>query len=295
MGKVDPALSAKRAEAGRRGAEARWAKVNAGKRPEPGTWLQEIQAWRAQRPKDVAGWRIENAAAEAEGPAEMYIYDEIDGSGWWGISARDVIEALMQITAPSITLHLNSPGGDVFDAYAIYNALRNHPATVDVIVDGLAASAASYIMLAGDTIEMEPNASVMIHDAITFTYGNEADHAQSGALLGKQSGIVAQIYAERAGGTAEEWRAAMKAETWYTAEEAVAAGLADSVRSQARADAMQDNAGATKVYGDAARLTLPTATTSTSTSTGASDAGDDDIDWAAVAEQMADALEGAFE
>lgn len=295
MGKVDPALSAKRAEAGRRGAEARWAKVNAGKRPEPGTWLQEIQAWRAQRPKDVAGWRIENAAAESEGPAEMYIYDEIDGSGWWGISARDVIEALMQITAPSITLHLNSPGGDVFDAYAIYNALRNHPATVDVIVDGLAASAASYIMLAGDTIEMEPNASVMIHDAITFTYGNEADHAQSGALLGKQSGIVAQIYAERAGGTAEEWRAAMKAETWYTAEEAVAAGLADSVRSQARADAMQDNAGATKVYGDAARLTLPTATTSTSTSTGASDAGDDDIDWAAVAEQMADALEGAFE
>lgn len=295
-GQVDPALSAKRAEAGRRGAEARWAKANAGKRPEPSRWLQEIQAWRTQRPKDVAGWRIENAAAEAEGPAEMYIYDEIDGSGWWGISARDVIEALMQVTAPSINLHLNSPGGDVFDAYAIYNALRNHPATVDVIVDGLAASAASYIMLAGDTVTMEPNASVMIHDAITFTYGNEADHAQSGALLGKQSGIVAQIYAERAGGTAEEWRAAMKAETWYTADEAVAAGLADSVRSQSRTDdAMQDTAGATKVYGEAARLTLPTATSSTSTTDDGGADLDDDTDWAAVAEQMSNALEGAFE
>lgn len=292
MGKVDPALSAKRAEAGRRGAQARWSKAHAGKRPEPGSWQQEIEAWRAQRPKDVAGWRIENAAA-AEEPAEMYIYDEIDGSGWWGISARDVIESLMQVTAPSINLHLNSPGGDVFDAYAIYNALRNHPATVDVIVDGLAASAASYIMLAGDTVTMEPNASVMIHDAIGMTYGNAADHELMRDLLDKQSGIVAQIYAERAGGTTDEWRTAMKAETWYNADEAVAAGLADSVRSQVRADAMQDNAGTTKVYGEAARLTLPTATTTTSTT---DDGGtDDDIDWAAVAEQMADALEGAFE
>ena len=287
---VNPELSRKRAEAGRRGAEARWAKVNAGKRPAPGSWQQEIEAWRAQRPKDVASWRIGNAAAEAEGPAEMYIYDEIDGSGWWGISARDVIESLMQVTASSITLHLNSPGGDVFDAYAIYNALRNHPATVDVVVDGLAASAASYIMLAGDTVTMEPAASVMIHDAIGMTYGNASDHELMRDLLDKQSGIVAQIYAERAGGTADEWRTAMKAETWYTADEAVAAGLADSVRSQARTDTTQDAAG-TKVYGEAARLMLPTATT-----TDTSESADPEvIDWAAVAEQMTNALEGAFE
>lgn len=288
---VDPVLSKKRAEAGRRGALARWAK-NAEHRPDPSRYQQEIQAWRQQRPENVAGWRVENATSQDE-PAELYIYDEIDASGWWGISARDVVEALAMITADTIELHLNSPGGDVFDAFSIYNALRNHPATVNVVVDGLAASAASYIMLAGDSIEMEPNASVMIHDAIGFTYGNASDHEQMRALLDKQSGIIAQIYADRSGSTVDEWRTAMKVETWYTADEAVTAGLADSVRSQARTSS-SENVAVTKVYGEAARLTVPAASTAEDTSATdpvvatVDELGDDDLT------SIVEALEGAF-
>lgn len=289
---VDPVLSAKRARAGRAGALARWAK-NAEHRPTPSRYQQEIQAWRVQRPADVDGWRVENAASQ-DSPAELYIYDEIDASGWWGISARDVVEALAMISADTIELHLNSPGGDVFDAFSIYNALRNHPATVNVIVDGLAASAASYIMLAGDTVEMEPNASVMIHDAIGLTYGNAADHEQMRALLDKQSGIVAQIYADRSGGNVDEWRTAMKAETWYTADEAVTAGLADSVRSQARSTSPEDTA-VTKVFGEAARLSAPADTAAgTNPATDPVVANVDELGGGDL-QAIVEALEGAWE
>lgn len=249
---VDPALSAKRSAAGRRGAEARWAKA---KRAEPAkSWREGLEAFRNQKPKDAPSWRVENAAGDDDTAAEMYIYDEIDA--FWGVSARDVTQALMGITASRITLHLNSPGGDVFEAHAIYNALRAHKAEVDVIVDGIAASAASYVAQAGDTVRMQSNATMMIHDAIGLTYGNAADHLEMVGLLDKQSDIIAGIYADRAGGTVEEWRDEMRAERWYNADEAVEAGLATEVIDR---DVVTDAAD-TKVYGDAARLVAATKT-----------------------------------
>jgi ATP-dependent protease ClpP protease subunit len=158
------------------------------------------------------------------GEADVFLYDEI---GYWGIWAEDVIRQLAGITAPVINLKVNSPGGCVFDGLAIMNALADHPATVNVVVDGLAASAASFIAMAGDTITMNRGASLMIHDASGTCLGNASDMGEMAELLDKISDTIAGLYAERAGGTPGEWRSLMVAETWFNAAEAVTAGLAD--------------------------------------------------------------------
>lgn len=295
---VDPRLSAKRAEAGRKGAALRWARAAADQRPKPHTgWAEGVKAWREKRPANALRFRVENASGGND-PAEMWLYDEIVepflASMGWGISAGTVADELKGISADRIVLHVNSPGGDVFEAHAIYNLLRNHDAEIDVQVDGLAASAASYIAMAGDSVTMSGGAMLMIHDAIGLTYGNAADHTDMSGRLDKISDGIAALYAERAGGTVDEWRDAMRAETWYDADEAVEAGLADQVD-----DPGDDDAGSTKnttdtrPYAAAARHQLPTANDPGRTDppngpTGATDIGDDDI--AAAIE----ALEGAF-
>ena len=159
-----------------------------------------------------------------DGVAEVLLFDEI---GWYGIRAEDVIHQLADVTATTINLRINSPGGDVFDGVAIMNALADHPATVNVTVDGLAASAASFIAMAGDTITMNRGAQMMVHDASGLCIGNASDMAEMVDLLDRISNTIAALYAERAGGTVEDWRATMRAETWYSAPEAVTAGLAD--------------------------------------------------------------------
>lgn len=280
---VDPVLSAKRAMAGRRGAEARWAKAKRGAPAK--SWREGLEQFRNEKPKDAPSWRIENATGEQDGPAELYIYDEIDS--WFGVGARDVTQALMGVTTDEITVHVNSPGGDIFEAHAIYNALRAHKATVNVVVDGIAASAASYIAQAGDSILMASNATMMIHDAIGFTYGNAADHAETAEILDKQSDIIAGIYADRAGGTVDEWRASMRAETWYNADEAVEAGLADGLLDHTAAAA---NAADIAVYGEAARKVAATTNTTEPTA-----AGDETDPLAGVdLDSLTNALKGAF-
>ncbi len=182
---------------------------------------------RAQRISDKQSWfSIRDSAGS--GPARMEIFDEI---GFWGVSAHDLSAQLQDISASSIDVHINSPGGDVFDGIAILNILRGHPATIDVIVDGLAASAASFIAMAGDTITMMPNSQMMIHDASGICVGNPADMVNMADLLDKCSDNIASVYASRAGGSLNDWRAAMRTETWYSAEEAARAGLADNVAS----------------------------------------------------------------
>jgi ATP-dependent Clp endopeptidase proteolytic subunit ClpP len=168
--------------------------------------------------------------AQSEGPAEVYLHDEI---GLWGTTAKHFVHALADLRASAIDLHINSPGGDVFDGVTIYNALRNHPAQVTTYVDGLAASAASFIAMAGQRIVAEPNAMLMIHDAHGLSLGNAADMRSMADLLDKVSDNIASIYAQRTGGIIADWRAAMTTETWYSASEAVDAGLADEVRGQA--------------------------------------------------------------
>ena len=168
-------------------------------------------------------WRFENKTATT---AELMIYDEVS---FWGVNAQDFAKDLAQVTAPNLTLRINSPGGDVFDGIAIKNLLADHPARITVKVDALAASIASVIAMAGDEIVMGPNSQMMIHDASGACMGDAADMLDMAALLDMISNNIADAYAQRAGGDAKTWRKTMQSETWYTAEEAVAAGLADSI------------------------------------------------------------------
>lgn len=165
------------------------------------------------------------------------IYEEIGG---WGVTAGEFVEQLRSVATPTIDLHINSPGGSVFDGVAIYNALSQHPATVNVFVDGLAASAASFIAQAGNSIIMNPGSMMMVHDAIGMTWGNALDHTTMAGLLTQVSDSIADLYAKRAGGTAAEWRAVMENNggegKWYTAREAVDAGLADRVAGDPEPD-----------------------------------------------------------
>lgn len=165
------------------------------------------------------GVRVRN---RADGAAEVWICDEIS---WWGILAQDVIAVLNEIDADRILVHLNSPGGDVYEGVNIRRALLDHPADVYVSIDGMAASIASVIMQAGDTVGIDPMGMVMIHDASGFCYGNAVDMAAMAMLLDKISDTIAAGYADHAGGTAEEWRQKMLAESWFNADEAIEARL----------------------------------------------------------------------
>jgi len=158
--------------------------------------------------------------------AEIYIYDEI---GYFGVTASDFVRDLNALDTEQIDLHLNTPGGDAFDGVAIYQALKDHKAEITTIVDSLAASAGSFIAMAGDVIIMQKNAQMMIHDAMSLGIGNADDMETMRDRLNMISDNIASIYAERAGGSVEEWRSAMKTESWYNADEAVKAGLADQV------------------------------------------------------------------
>ena len=165
---------------------------------------------------------------------EVLIYSEIDASGWWGISAEAFARDLAPYAGRSLRVRVNSPGGDVFDGVAIYNTLLQHDGEVEVVVEGVAASAASFIALAGDRLVMMRSATMMIHDASTIVWGNAADLVEVAAVLDQVSTTIADMYTRRAGGTVDEWRARMRAETWFTAAQAVDIGLADEVGDPVR-------------------------------------------------------------
>lgn len=163
--------------------------------------------------------------------AEIYLYGSV-GASFWGeeaFSPADVRALLAEATGP-LRVRLNSGGGIATDGAAIYSMLRSYPETVTVIVEGVAASAASLIAMAGDRIEMSDGATMMIHDPAQWIVdgrGTEDDHLRAAAGLRVTADAYARIYAARAGITAEEARAIMKAETWFDGPAAVAAGFAD--------------------------------------------------------------------
>lgn len=158
--------------------------------------------------------------------ARVYVYDVIGG---WYLDSAEFVKDVHAITAPNIDLHVNSPGGLVFDAVSMFEAVRNHPAHVDTHIDGLAASAASFVALAGDTVEIARGGRVMIHDAAGIAIGNASDMREYADLLDAVSDDISGYYAEKAGGSAKSWRTAMQQTTWYSAAEAVEVGLADRV------------------------------------------------------------------
>jgi ATP-dependent protease ClpP protease subunit len=189
---------------------------------------------RAGSPRtDVPGLAMRPAADGST--AELMIYGRIGGGGWFdeGISAADVAALLRDIGPRPLDVRINSGGGDVFDGVAIHSLLARHPGTVTVYVDGLAASAASFIMLAGHRIVAARNSFVMIHDAMTGTYGNANTHTAAAELLEMVSANIADMYAERAGEDVEFWRNLMTVNgedgTWYTGQAAMESGLVDEI------------------------------------------------------------------
>lgn len=174
----------------------------------------------------VGSWyEVKNLAADV---ADLFIYDEI---GSWGVTSSQFIKDLGDVKAKTLNIRISSPGGDVFEGLAILNALRQHPAHKTVTVDGMAASAASFIAMAGDVVRMSPQSMMMIHDANAAAQGDARDMRALADLLDKTSDNIAAVYAQKTGKPAAEWRQVMLEETWFTDQEAVAAGLADEVIS----------------------------------------------------------------
>lgn len=175
-------------------------------------------------------WTIENKAPGTTGPTVVSIYDEI---GLYGVSAGDFLSEMRTING-DIELHLNSPGGDVFDGIAIYNQLKQaqRRGSVHVVVDGLAASAASFIAQGASPgrLEMAPHSQMMIHDGFAMGIGNAADLHDLANQLEQVSDNIASIYSERSGKPAAYWRDMMRSETWLTDAEAVSLGLADRIQ-----------------------------------------------------------------
>ena len=162
-------------------------------------------------------------------PAVLSIFDDI---GAFGVSAKSFLNDLASAQGDSVRVEINSPGGDVFAGLAIYNGLRNSGKKVNVRVLGLAASAASLVAMAGDTIEMPENSFMMVHNPWGFAIGGADDMRDTADMLDKLGASLASTYAKRTGKSAEEITALLDAETWMSAAEAVDAGFATAVISE---------------------------------------------------------------
>jgi ATP-dependent Clp protease protease subunit len=170
--------------------------------------------------------------------AEVLIYDEI---GAYGVSAKGFLAELGALPdGVPINLRLNSPGGSVFDAVAIFNALQRHTGAITVWIDGIAASAASYIAMAGDEIVMPENAFLMIHDPSGLVMGTAADMREMAQTLDKIAGCMIRGYAAKSGRSEEQIATLMAAETWFDAQDALDAGLATRMAEPVRIAASFD-------------------------------------------------------
>lgn len=186
--------------------------------------------------------------AAKSGEATVYLYGPIVRSAieaeWWGgVAAETLVPELAALEASTIHLRIDSPGGDVFGAQSIAQALREHKATVVAHVDGVAASAATVIASASDEVIMAAGAMYMVHRAWTIALGDKNAMLDCAALLEKVDGTIAEQYAAKTGESVEAMLAVMDAETWYTAAEAVEAKFADrvaSAESKAKAHARWD-------------------------------------------------------
>jgi ATP-dependent protease ClpP protease subunit len=177
------------------------------------------------------GWRVVNAAASPR-EADILLFDVIGGDGFWedGTTAADFVKELIDLkgNVDLIRFHINSPGGYVDDALAMYQAILDHPATTEAHII-TAYSAASFVALAADKRLIAKTGKVMIHDALTYAYGNASDMRALADRLDAESENIASIYADRAGGQPADWRSRMQANgkngTEYRGQQAVDVGL----------------------------------------------------------------------
>lgn len=171
-----------------------------------------------------------------EETAELLIYGEIVSEQWFEdeTAPKQFAESLAALNGKPLTLRINSPGGDVFAAQAIYNQLRDYPGAVTAKIDGLSASAATIITCAGDTVIMPSNALFMIHNPLTIAWGNADEMRKTADTLDTVRDSIVNVYLKRVGGKmkADDIKAMMDAETWLTAQEALDYGFADSIDNE---------------------------------------------------------------
>lgn len=173
----------------------------------------------------MKSWFSIKAKADTEKhDAEILLYDEIGG---WGVRAKDFIQALKDAGTKRPLVRINSPGGDVFDGLAIYNFLRGLNATVQI--DGLAASMASVIALAGKEVRIAENGFFMVHNPWGVAAGDAADLRDYADMLDKVQSTLESTYAQRTGKPLDTIREWMSKDTWFNAQEAVDAGLASAI------------------------------------------------------------------
>jgi len=176
----------------------------------------------------VNNWLSYQPRASAMEPATIQIFDQI-GEDWFGgsgVSAKAFSQTLQDVGQGPLVVEINSPGGNVWDGLSIYNMLRGRQAPVTTRVVGIAASIASIIALAGDTVEMAEASLFMIHDPSGMVAGTSEDMRKMADALDQHAEVLASIYAKATGKPTSQIRAAMKAETWFTAQEAIQFGLA---------------------------------------------------------------------
>ncbi|MFB2530707.1 head maturation protease, ClpP-related [Paracoccus sp. p3-h83] len=198
-------------------------------------------------PRAVDMWHPGLQARAADGgknaPYQIDVLEVIGEDPWTGggVTARKIGALLRQAGDRDLIVNVNSPGGDVFEGLAVYNLLREHPGAVTVRIIGLAASAASIIAEAGDTVQIAQAGFLMIHNAWVLSAGDRHALAQTCEMLAAVDGVMADVYAARSGLAASEVTALMDRETWLSGKEAIARGLADE---HLASDAVTDNAKA---------------------------------------------------
>ena len=158
---------------------------------------------------------------------ELLIYSDI-GDSFWGdsVTAQSVKAELDRMDPGDLTVRINSPGGSVFDGFTIYNLLSQRDGNITVYIDGLAASAASVVAMAGDQIVMAENAMMMIHDPWTMTVGSADEMRETADLLDKIKTSIVSTYQRKTGLDGDEIGGMMEAETWFNAADAVSKGFA---------------------------------------------------------------------
>lgn len=185
--------------------------------------------------------------AKGNNEAEILLYDQIadfDSEKWGLISAKGLINKIKDLgQIDNITLRINSVGGDVFEAQAIYSYLKSHPANITVKIDGLAASAASFIAMAGDKVIMPRNTLMMIHNPAGGVWGQSDDMRDTAEILDKIRDTIANVYIAKTGLDREKINSMMDAETWMDADEALKLKFCDEVGEPVKISAMATKTG----------------------------------------------------
>jgi len=199
--------------------------------------LRDNGAPRAEGEQSIRVETVDNAS-------HVYIYDVIDG--FWGASATGLLTAFAAAGKGDLHLHINSPGGDVFEARAMAAIVVAHPGNVAVHIDGLAASAATYLALSGNSVSMTQGGMLMVHESWSLAYGNKRELTKTASLLSQIDDTIIADYVARTGKSADEVRGWIEAETWFQADQALELGFIDAIDTNTKRSAASAQASAAR-------------------------------------------------